>query len=106
MQFKSIEMTNTSIEDENGWVFEGSIPASGTEVQLEYRIIANRDTGNGPLVTDTAVFTLSIQERPEVPNMTAWIIQIVIVTEAVIFAGIIGYKITKSKESKEEDHDV
>lgn len=106
LQFDSIEMTNTSIEDENGWVFEGSIPAPGTEVQLEYQIIASRDTGNGPLVTDTAVFTLSIQKRPEVPNMTAWIIQIVIVTEAVVFAGIIGYKITKSKESKEEDHDV
>jgi hypothetical protein len=108
-QFNSIEMTNTSVEDEYGWVFEGSIPAQGTELELEYQIIANRDTGNGPLVTDTAVFTLSIQERPEVPNMTAWIIQIIILTEAIVFAGIIGYKITRSKESKEskeEEQDV
>jgi hypothetical protein len=105
LQFNSLEMTNTSIEDENGWVFEGSVLSQGAEIQLEYQIIANRDTGNGPLVTDTAVFTLSIQKRPEVPNMTAWIIQIVIVTEAVIFVGIIGYKITKSKEPKEEDQD-
>jgi hypothetical protein len=106
VQFNSIEMTNTSVEDDNGWVFEGSVPAQASEVQLEYQIIANRDTGNGPLVTDTAVFTLSIIERPEVPNMTAWIIQIIILTEAVVFAGIIGIIITKRKKSKEEDQDV
>jgi hypothetical protein len=105
-QFDSLEMTNTSVEDENGWLFEGSIPPQGTEIQLEYQIIANRETGNGPLVTDTAVFSLSIQDRPEVPNMTAWIIQIVIVTEAVIFAGIIGFKVIRSKKKEEEDQDV
>jgi hypothetical protein len=105
-QFNSIEMTNTSVEDGFGWVFEGSVPALVTEAQLEYQIIANRETGNGPLVTDTAVFTLSIQERPEVPNMTSWLLQIVILTEIVIFAGIIGYRSVKSKKREGEDQDV
>jgi hypothetical protein len=105
-QFNSIEMTNTSIEDSQGWVFEGDIPAQPAEAQLEYQIIANRETGNGPLVADTAVFVLTIQERPEVPNMTSWILQIVILTEIVIFAGIIGYRSVKSKKREEEDQDV
>jgi hypothetical protein len=105
-QFNSIEMTNTSVEDDFGWVFEGSVPAQAAEAQLEYQIIANRETGNGPLVTDTAVFTLSIQERPEAPNMISWFLQIIILTEIVIFAGIIGYRSVKSKKREGEDQDV
>ncbi|MFQ5885408.1 MAG: hypothetical protein ACE5IO_09960, partial [Thermoplasmata archaeon] len=107
-QFESIEMINTSEESENGWIFEDSIPPQGFVGKIEYQIIANRETGDGSLVNATSIFTLSIEERPEIPNVTAWIIQLVIVSEVILFASIIVIRMmmVKSKRKKEDDQDV
>lgn len=104
-QFNSMEMLNTSEQSESGWVFEGSVPAQGIAGQIEYYIVATHEIDGGSLVADTAVFTLSIEPRPEIPNLTAWTIQIVIITEVIIFVAIIGWRLAKSREEKEGDQD-
>ncbi|MCJ2562682.1 MAG: hypothetical protein LN417_01160 [Candidatus Thermoplasmatota archaeon] len=102
-QFNSSEMLNTSVLSDAGWAFEGSLPPRGVAVQIEYYIVATHEIDGGPLVADTAIFTVSIEPRPEIPNLTAWTIQIVIITEVVVFAAIIGWRISKSRAKKEGD---
>jgi len=104
-QFLAVAMTNTSVETEDGWIYEGSIPPQSNKTKLEYKIIASRQTGEGPLVSETSIFTLSIEERPELPDMTAWTLQILVVTEVIVFAVVIAIRLSKPR-LKEEDSDV
>jgi hypothetical protein len=100
-QFTSVEMLNMSELSENGWDFESTLPAQGVASQIEYYIVASREIDGGSLVADTSTYTVAIEPRPEIPDTTAWAIQIVIITEVVLFAGIIGWRLSRSKEKKE-----
>ncbi len=101
-QFNSVTMSNTSVEEESGWIFEGSIPPQSNKTQIEYKITASMDTAQGPLVAETPIFTVSIDERPELPDMTAWTLQILIVSEVILFAFVIAFRLSKPGEKKEE----
>ncbi len=102
-QFRDVAMTNISVEDEDGWIYEASIPPQSNKTQVEYKIVATRDTTQGPLVVETPIFTIAIEERPELPDMTAWTLQILVVTEVIVFAVIIAFRVSGPKE---EDTDV
>lgn len=104
-QFTLVTMTNTSIEGESGWIFEGSIPPQSNKTQIEYKITASKDTTQGPLVAETPIFTISIEDRPELPDMTAWTLQILVVSEVIVFAFVIAFRLSKPGD-KEEDLDV
>jgi hypothetical protein len=77
--FRSIEMTNTSLADGERWRYEAAIPAQGAEGGLQYYLVATRDT----LYTDTPTFSVTIIPVPEKPDVSAWVVQIVVGLESI-----------------------
>lgn len=105
IQYNSTEMINASETSAGVWRYEGSIPAQDSSRQLEYFIVAHHETDGEPILSDTAVFTVSIEPRPEVPDTTAWAIQIFIVSEVALLILILGIRLgrTAVKEEGEQN---
>jgi len=80
--FRSVEMTNTSEADGERWRYMAAIPSPDAEGSLEYYLVATRDS----LYTDTPTFTVAITPVPVKPDVSAWIVQIVLVVESVAIA--------------------
>src|SRR3990170_5437815 len=77
--FQSIEMVNTSEVDGERWRDEAAVPASETQGDLEYYLVATRDS----LYTDTPTFTIVVTPVPVKPDVSAWIVQVVLIVECV-----------------------
>ncbi|MEK6852134.1 MAG: hypothetical protein AABY30_06315 [Candidatus Thermoplasmatota archaeon] len=77
--FQSIEMTNTSEADGERWRYEAAIPAQGAKGGLEYYLVATRDS----MYADTPTFTVTITPVPVKPDVSAWIVQLVLVVESI-----------------------
>lgn len=101
-EFQSIEMANTSEADGVRWRYEAAIPAAAAQGTLEYYLVATRDS----LYTDTPTFTVAITPIPVKPDVSAWILQIVLVVESIgigSFAVIRHLSRPKAGEKKEVD---
>ncbi|MCJ2670520.1 MAG: hypothetical protein KAS60_00395 [Thermoplasmata archaeon] len=103
IQYNSSEMTNTTEVSDGGWKFEGEIPAQSSIAQVEYFIVAYHELNGDPIQADTSVYTISIEPKPEVPNTTAWTIQIIIVSEIALFILIAGVRMGKARGKKEDE---
>lgn len=97
--FSSVEMTNTSEVSDGAWKYVATLPAASEETELSYYLVATR----GDLYTDTATFTLRIVLEPEKPDVLAWVLQVVIVVEAVALAAYLGFRYTGVRKRPEEE---
>lgn len=100
VQYNSTEMINTTEVDGTWWKFLGSIPAQDAASQLEYFLVAYHDMNGESLRSDTSVYLVSIEPKPDVPNMTAWTLQVVVVSEVALF--LLAASIRIGKMNKEE----
>jgi len=84
--FSSVELTNTTEGAGARWRYEGAIPASATEGEIEYYLVATRDA----LYTDTPVFTVRIVPVPVKPDVSAWVAQILVGVECIAVLAVVA----------------
>lgn len=96
--FRSVEMVNTSEADGVRWRYTASIPALAAPGNLEYYLVATRDS----LYTDTPTFTVAITPVPVKPNVSAWIVQVVLIVECVAIGSFAVFRSLSRPRPKEE----